>query len=154
MYYFAYGSNMSAERLRDERGVEFESRNKAVLNGYKMVFNKMSATNPLMGVSNIIKNSDSKVEGIIYKVKESDFDIIDVYERCPEHYQRHTVKVIVDDKELDATTYIATKNHTFQDDKPHPVPFKYFNKLLVANDYLSDKYLKQVRQKKYFKLND
>ena len=47
----------------------------------------MSATNPLMGVSNIIKNSDSKVEGIIYKVKESDFNIIDVYERCPEHYK-------------------------------------------------------------------
>ena len=72
MNYFAYGSNMSSSRL-NARSVNFFSKEKGVLKGYRFVINKKSKKDPTIGFANIIKDNNSEVEGIIYEVKEEKF---------------------------------------------------------------------------------
>ena len=40
--YFSYGSNVSEFRMKTERNVNFKSRKFAILENYKLIFNKVS----------------------------------------------------------------------------------------------------------------
>ena len=66
--YFAYGSNMDGDRLR-ERGVRFYKRERGVLEGYRLVFNKRSSKGSREGYANIIKEEGSVVEASSMKSK-------------------------------------------------------------------------------------
>ena len=77
--YYSYGSNMNDKRMTD-RGVNFLSKEKGTLKGYKFIINKKSQKNPNIGFANIIKNESSDVEGIIYEVLEEDLIKLDKYE--------------------------------------------------------------------------
>lgn len=112
MRYFAYGSNMDGDRLR-ERGVSFSRRQRAVLEGYRLVFNKRSSRNPREGYANIVKDEDGVVEGILYEIADGDIKKLDRYEGYPQHYERQKVKVrLHSGGVVEAVVYIARQEMT------------------------------------------
>ena len=74
--YFAYGSNLCKKQMMD-RCKNSKSLENYYLNDHKLCFcwNGLS-TNP-NGVANIIKETGSKVPGVIYEISKSDEDELD-----------------------------------------------------------------------------
>ena len=93
--YFAYGSNMDPERMR-RRGIKFSRREHAVLEGFRLEFNKVSSRNPREGYANIVKDPEGIVEGILYEIEESDLSKLDKFEGYPLHYRRTRIYVKLD----------------------------------------------------------
>lgn len=71
MKYFAYGSNMNPERMK-EREINFSEREHAILKGWKLKFNKVALRNPNEGYANIEEDNESVVEGILYTIQDAD----------------------------------------------------------------------------------
>jgi len=135
--YFAYGSNMNPDRMKS-RGVKFLRRIHAVLNGWRLEFNKVSFRNPREGYANIVRDENSIVEGILYEILDSDIGKLDRYEGYPDHYDRITVKVRLDNgSEIEAFTYIAQPDKVRSGLKPSK---EYLNHLLKGSDLLSKEY--------------
>jgi hypothetical protein len=62
--YFAYGSNCNPD-IMEKKGVSFTKRQRAVLRGYRLLFNKKSLRARLpdrIGFANINEYGDGKVE--------------------------------------------------------------------------------------------
>lgn len=92
---FAYGSNVSENRMRIERNVNFISRKFAILENYRLVFNKVSKNNVYLGYANIEESIGEMVEGAVYEINDSDIYIIDKFEGVKtNHYYRKNVEVI------------------------------------------------------------
>jgi cation transport regulator ChaC len=142
MKYFAYGSNMDCDRLR-ERGVRFSRREKAVLEWYRLVFNKRSTRNPGEGYANIVKDEGGVVEGILYEIADKDIERLDRFEGYPHHYDRRKVEVRLQSGEVvDAVAYIANRKMTAEGLKPSR---GYLNHLLKGCDLLSKEYCEKLR---------
>ena len=62
---------MDPERM-ERRGIRFSRREHAVLEGFRLEFNKVSSRNPREGYANIVEDAESVVEGILYEIEESD----------------------------------------------------------------------------------
>lgn len=143
MKYFAYGSNMDEMRMMKERGVPFAARFPAKLSGYALIFSKTSDNNPKEGFANIAAEEGGYVEGIAYEITEKGFNILDGFEKFPEHYRKINVSVILESGEsVEATAYIANENRTASGLKPSK---DYLNYLMNASDCLSDFYLKRLQ---------
>ena len=137
MKYFAYGSNMSSHRLT-ERDVNFKSKEKGTLKGYRFIINKKSQKNPNIGFANIIRDDNSEVEGIIYEVSQEDIIKLDRYEGSPKHYKRETY--IIDNKEC--IIYIA--NEEWTSPKELEATEEYKNFILEGKEFLSEKYYEKL----------
>ena len=92
--YFAYGSNLCKKQMMD-RCKNSKSLENYYLNDHKLCFcwNGLS-TNP-NGVANIIKETGSKVPGVIYEISKSDEDELDRkegYKLTPKVYDRKYFK--------------------------------------------------------------
>lgn len=84
-YYFAYGSNMSRDRLQDRLG-KVKKIGTAVLPGYNLIFNCGWKSR---SVANIIKTSENdKVEGVIYELDDYQIFELDRYEGWPYSYEK------------------------------------------------------------------
>ncbi|PMP98165.1 MAG: gamma-glutamylcyclotransferase [Thermodesulfobacterium geofontis] len=140
--YFAYGSNMDPQRMK-ERGVNYISRKPAILEGWKLVFNKISSNNPNEGYANIIKDKNSKVEGCLYEVEESEIKKLDKYEGYPNHYTRTEIEVMVEGNKVFATTYKANPEKISDALKPSK---EYLNHLLKGYDCFSKEYLEKLKK--------
>jgi gamma-glutamylcyclotransferase len=108
--YFAYGSNMDQHRML-ARGVKFSKAEKAILKGYKIVFNKEAQGKENVGYTNIIAEDNAKVEGVLYAIIDGMLNL-DQCEGYPTHYNKKEIKVFKGkkfDKEVIAITYIAVK---------------------------------------------
>lgn len=137
MYYFAYGSNMSVQRMK-ERGIEFTERIPAVLIGYRLEFNKIASRNPKEGYANIVPDKNKKVEGALYEISDNCLLILDRYEGYPRHYKREKVKVQFNNgQEVEAVTYIAQSDKVQTGLKPSR---DYLDFLLAGKDVLSEEY--------------
>lgn len=137
MKYFAYGSNMDYSRML-ERGVNFSSKEKGILKGYRFVINKISQKNPNIGFANIVKDDNSEVEGIIYEVTSDGILKLDRHEGAPKHYRREIMSI--DNEEV--IVYIAndlwiTNNELLTTDE-------YKNHILEGKDFLSEDYYKKL----------
>ena len=139
--YFAYGSNMNPERMRD-RGVIFYSRQHLVVPGYELVFNKIVKT-PDAGAANIIPNEDSLVEGTLYLITWQGILNLDSYEHYPNEYDRVTLRVLDREDENEIVTYIAHPHKTQQNLKPMR---SYLEHLLEARDILSENYYNNLKK--------
>ena len=113
-WYFAYGSNMSAARLFDERlrpeGVPAGERVGARLDGWQLAFNKRARVPPGAGAGNIVPVAGSVVHGTLNLLSAKGFEILDRYEGVAGgHYERRIVPVVRADTdvEVDAITYVA-----------------------------------------------
>ena len=138
--YFAYGSNMNPQRMR-ERGVIFFSRQHLILSGYRLVFNKI-VSHPNAGAANIVPDEESKVEGVLYKVTLKGILNLDRYEHYPYDYDRVILNIPFDgQKNIEIKTYIALPHKTGDGLRPRR---EYLEHLLAARDLLSDDYYKNL----------
>lgn len=113
-WYFAYGSNMSAQRLFEERlrpeGVAAGERIAGRLEGWQLAFNKRARTPPGAGAGNIVVAAGEAVHGTLNFLEPRGFDVLDRYEGVISgHYERRRVPVIRGDTgaTVEAITYVA-----------------------------------------------
>ena len=134
--YFAYGSNMSAARMKQRLGWEAPYR-AATLRGFQLVFDQGGFNDPAWSPANIRSEREGLVEGMVYEVEEKDLKILDRYEK---YYQRLEVRVMAtQEKNLDAVTYLSKK---FRGEKP-PTQ-EYLNFLLEGKSFLSREYFDEL----------
>jgi len=142
MRYFAYGSNMDRERM-SERGVRFSRREWAILEGYRLVFNKIASRDRKEGYANIVKDKDSHVEGVLYEIVDEDIEKLDRYEGYSHHYYRQKLKVkLASGETVEVLVYIAKEDMTAEGLKPTK---EYLNHLLKGCDILSKEYCEKLR---------
>jgi gamma-glutamylcyclotransferase len=98
MFYFAYGSNLSSNFIRDYTpSAAFVM--KADLPNYQVEFRHYSKDFS-GGISSIIETPGTLVRGVIYEVKESELEELDILENVPEGiYRRDTFRVMGEDSE-------------------------------------------------------
>jgi gamma-glutamylcyclotransferase len=115
-WYFAYGSNMDANRLFDERlvpeGVARGERIGGRLDGWRLTFDKQARTPPGAGAGNIVPAVGEIVYGTLNALPLKGFDVLDFYEGVAGgHYEQRTVAVVRTDtgQTVDAITYVALK---------------------------------------------
>jgi len=143
--YFAYGSNISENRMLNERKINFTSRKLATLKNYKLLFNKVSKKNCYLGFANVVESDGDIVEGTLYEICDSDINIIDRFEGAnttPKHYYRKTIEVICDDKIVNAIIYIANPIMIKDDIKPDK---NYLNYILEGKDIFSSEYYEKLK---------
>ena len=107
MKYFSYGSNMASARMasRVGRPVSFK---RAVLRGYRRVFNKPMWEDPAHGYANIVPASGESVSGVLFDCTEADFLALDVYEGVADgHYERRDIVVECEGRAAKAIVYVA-----------------------------------------------
>lgn len=136
--YFAYGSNMSAQRMRERLGWS-PFRYGVILLDYKLIFNKQSNDG---GKANIQYSPGNKVEGIIYHVYEDDLFQLDYFEGVADsHYKRQQIKVHDGNAStISAVTYIALK--TGEVSAPTE---QYLNYILEGQKFLSPEYFTKLK---------
>jgi len=146
--YFAYGSNMSAAVLakRLVRDSESFRRRRAVLADYKLVFNKVSSTNPIIGYANVVPARGHRVEGILNELDTPALAHLDSVELVPHHYTRSQVTVTDSDgSEVVAEIYTAQPTWI----RGQLIPLRsYVDTLLGGDDLLSMEYLAPLRAMK------
>ncbi len=102
-YYFAYGSNMSREQMR-ERCRDSEFVCVAILHGYRFVYDGKSKTWGNRSVANIVPDSDGVVYGALYRISENDERNLD---KCEGYYSGIYNKKVVKVKDLGGKEYKA-----------------------------------------------
>lgn len=137
MKYFAYGSNLDDKRMTD-RDVNFSSKEKGSLKGYRFIINKKSQKNPNVGFANIIRDDNSEVEGIIYEVSNEDILKLDKFEGYPKHYNRDTYTI----NNKQCVIYIA--NNEWVSPTELNATEEYKNHILEGKNFLSDDYYKKL----------
>ena len=126
------------------RGVNFLKREHAILEGWRLEFNKVSSRNSKEGYANIVRDENGIVEGVLYDIADSDLKILDRYEGYPSHYERIKVVVRMDDGEVvEAVTYVAKPDKVREGLKPSK---EYLNHLLKGCDLLSEEYCRKLRK--------
>lgn len=115
-WYFAYGSNMDADRLFAKRlqpdGVAAGERIAGRLDGWRLVFNKVARTPEGAGVGNIVLVAGGAVHGTLNALPAEGLAILDRFEGVATgHYERRTVQVVRADTNVpvEAVTYVALK---------------------------------------------
>jgi cation transport regulator ChaC len=113
-WYFAYGSNMNAARLFEERlkpeGVARGERIAGWLDGWRLAFNKRARLPPGAGAGNIVPAPGKVVHGTLNLLPPKGFEILDRYEGVAGgHYERRLVPVVRADSgvPIEAVTYVA-----------------------------------------------
>ena len=136
-HYFAYGSNMSARRIRYRLGWA-PSRVSAHLSDYVLSFNKQSLDG---GKANIQSSLGDLVEGILYSLNEADLEKFDIYEGVHEnHYERKNIQVNdLNGHFISAIAYVAIK--TGPESRPTR---EYLNFLLEGEHLLSAEYITKL----------
>jgi cation transport regulator ChaC len=106
-WYFAYASNMNRAQMRSRAGQLLEDR-LARLENYELVFNKKARGGGAH--ANIRPAPGKAVEGVLYKINEAAFRMLDRAEGAPEHYRRIEVEVRdASGQPFAAQVYIASK---------------------------------------------
>ncbi|MFA7326308.1 MAG: gamma-glutamylcyclotransferase family protein [Candidatus Kapaibacterium sp.] len=126
MLYFAYGSNMNPDRLKERVGVYYGMEH-GVLQGYKLTFNKKSNI-PGRGYATIEICDDSYVAGIIYKLSQKAIKILDMYEGFPAHYTKSYLSIETADGLKECVVYIANEDMLGVDLKPTNEYFRHIMK--------------------------
>ena len=139
--YFAFGSNMSAQRMHDRLGWS-PSRSGAILPDYEMVFNKHSNDG---GKANIMCSPGDLVEGILYSVNEEDLLILDIYEGvASKQYKRYDIEVRNNYKQpIAAVAYKALNTG-----KVYAPTKEYLNFILEGKEFLSPGYYTKLNSTK------
>ncbi len=146
-WYFAYGSNMDANRLFEKRlrpeGVTPGERVAGRLDGWQLAFNKVARTPAGAGAGNILLQADSSVHGTLNALPAKGFDVLDHFEGVTGgHYERRTVRVLRPDigADVEAITYVALK----VGDGLRPTR-EYLGFLLAGRDLLPADYWERLR---------
>jgi gamma-glutamylcyclotransferase len=141
-WYFAYGSNMSALRLFEERlkpeGVAPGDRVAGRLDGWRLAFNKRVKMPAGAGAGNIVPSPGALVHGTLNLLPAKGFEVLDRHEGVASgHYERRTVPVVRGDTgaTVEAIAYVALL--VGEDLRPTRA---YLAHLLAGRDLLPDSY--------------
>ena len=143
MFYFAYGSNMNLDQMR-ERRVSYENSRRALLRDYKLGFTKTSKRYNA-GVADIVESKGNFVEGVLYEVTEEGMANLDKFEGIEQNVYKR-VKVVVQlesGEELETITY-----KIINEDKPFIPPAKeYMDKIIKGAEThrLSKNYIQKLK---------
>jgi len=157
--YFAYGSNMNEQRLRQRIGDNFIIIGGGYLEGYELVFNKKSSQYPNNGVANIVKNKYKTVHGIIYKLIGSEDDVYNSILKLDhaegKNYLREMLKIKIDlhyNNEIpdsfsqgQVLSYIYICTNSLKIDFSLKPSNNYLNHLLEGKNYLTPSYLNYLK---------
>jgi cation transport regulator ChaC len=145
-WYFAYGSNMSAPRLFEERlkpeGVAAGERIAGRLDGWRLAFNKRARAPGGAGAGNIVPAPGGSVHGTLNLLPAKGFEVLDRYEGVAGgHYERRRVAVVRADTGamVEAITYVALL--TGENLRPTRA---YLGHLLAGHDLLPADYLRRL----------
>lgn len=83
IFYFAYGSNMSRDRLEHRVG-KVVKMGLYTLQNYKLVFD----TGGWNAYANIVPSTGDQVEGVLYQLRDSQISTLDLHEGWPGLYQK------------------------------------------------------------------
>jgi gamma-glutamylcyclotransferase len=146
-WYFAYGSNMSAERLFEERlrpeGVAMGARVAGRLDGWRLAFNKQGRVAGT-GAGNIMLAPGEAVHGTLNLLPAKGFEVLDRYEGVAGgHYERRLVSVMRGDTgvPVEAITYVALL--VAEDLRPTRL---YLGHLLAGRDLLPADYFRRLSE--------
>ena len=139
--YFAFGSNMSAQRMHKRLGWS-PSRSGVTLPDYEMVINKHSNDG---GKANIMYSPGDLVEGILYSVNEEDLLILDKFEGvAAKQYKRHDIEVQNNKKKsVSAVAYKALNTG-----KVSAPTEEYLSYILEGKEFLSPGYYEKLKSTK------
>ena len=147
-WYFAYGSNMSALRLFEDRlkpeGVPAGERIAGRLDGWRLAFNKRGRTPVGAGAGNIMLAPGEAVHGTLNLLPAKGFEVLDRYEGVAGgHYERRIVPVMRGDTgvPVEAITYVALL--TGDDLRPTRA---YLGHLLAGRDLLPADYFRRLSE--------
>jgi cation transport regulator ChaC len=144
-YYFAYGSNMNLERVR-QRKMSFECAESGHLLEYSLRFNKRSVKYSGAAAANVVAAANGVTEGVIYRLIEPEqIEIMDPYEGYPVRYRRIALPIVTKAGVVDAWVYIANEDHVLEGLAPARW---YLTHLLAGRDYLSKSYFESLSQTK------
>ena len=118
--YFAYGSNLSASRLRG-RAASAEAVGPARLPGRRLTTDKRGRDGS--GKANLAPDANGEVWGVVYSIRDEHWPDLDTFEPG---YERIRVVVVTATEPLEAWTYVSER---VTDD---PVPFRWYKQLIVA----------------------
>jgi len=142
-YYFAYGSNMDAERMAG-RGLEVRRALAGQLAGMQLVFNKQAYDAPHRSYANVAYCPKGVVEGVLYQLGQVDeIAKMDPFEGTPRLYSRELFKIDTVEGDIHAWVYIA--NRALLDDNLKPERW-YLNHLLAGESFLSRDYMLKLQQ--------
>lgn len=150
--YFAYGSNMNPERVR-QRGLDIVHLAGARLEGFALAFDKTSSAHPGLGHANLVLAPGRVVEGVLYWLRTpAEIGKMDRFESAPVNYSREVIGVRVSpddglpggpeptsgDQAL-ITTWTYFANPAVRQAGLRP-PRSYLNHLLAGRPFLSAGY--------------
>jgi cation transport regulator ChaC len=142
-HYFAYGSNMNPDRVR-QRKMSFESAEPGRLFDYSLRFNKRSVKYPGAAAANVMASPNGVTEGLVYRLVEPvQIEMMDPYEGYPVRYTRTALPIVTESGVVDAWVYIANQDHVTEGLAPARW---YLNHLLAGRDYLSVPYFETLSQ--------
>ena len=148
--YFGYGSNINLVSLK-AKGVVPYSSVKAVLNGWKLVFNVRHWFRHEGGVGNIMPsgNTDDHVEGLMHTLDESHLSALDLVESYGVGYDRIEVDLNTKDGHCKAVTYVGLPGYLNDDCLPTQ---RYLNIIIrgAKQAGLSKSYLKRLINQQVF----
>lgn len=123
--YFAYGSNMLTQRLKD-RVPSAHLITLATLSGYELRWHKVSQDRS--GKCDVVQidSPNSKVIGVVYEILISEKAALDEAEGLGNGYDQKQVLLETVNGPLQAQTYYATKID------PSAVPYDWYKALVIA----------------------
>ncbi len=142
-YYFAYGSNMNANRML-ERGLAFDRALSGSIDHLALAFNKLAADAPHRSYANVVYAPHQRVEGVLYQLSHHDEIFkMDPFEGAPRLYSREIYTVNTQEGGIPAWVYVANRAMLRDGMKPERW---YLEHLLAGVDYLTDNYYQQLTQ--------
>ncbi len=153
MKYFAYGSNLSTEQMKDRDVVYSESRI-AILEGWKLIF-PVYSYGWGGGVADIIvAGDDDIVEGAIYETDQKGLRQLDHYEGRQTQsgvevglYRRQYIWVRSEQDAEKVLTYIVNHTDGYKESNDHPPSDKYLNTIVrgAESHGLSQDYIRWLK---------
>ena len=86
-YYFAYGSNLNHQQMKNIRCIGSKYLKTFFLKDYKLIFCHPNKLNKF-GYANVVIKRGSKTPGGIWEITKKHEEILDTYEQFPDTYQK------------------------------------------------------------------
>ncbi|TQV73686.1 gamma-glutamylcyclotransferase [Aliikangiella marina] len=158
MLYFAYGSNMSLQRIA-ARVDEPRIISSAVLYGYDLRFNKLGQDGSAKCSINYTGESESQTYGVVFDIKNQDKLNLDRFEGLGQGYRLETVNVTDGyGNQFKAITYEATRftnnlrpfswyhHHVLRGAQEADLPSDYLEKLYQVKTSLDNNRERHVKE--------
>lgn len=140
-YYFAYGSNMNAERMR-LRGLRFQRALSGHIENLALAFNKRAADAPHRAYANVIYRPGERLEGVLYQLDSVEEIIkMDPFEGAPRFYSREIYQVQTISGPISAWMYVANRAMLSEGLAPERW---YLEHLLAGQSYLTEPYFERL----------